>query len=289
MWCSTCQQDVPQNAAPDGGANARCPRCRREFSPKATGVADATNASTNVPDNGLDLEAANSRTRRPSILRATPPPIPSDNWQLDRDLRAAERLVRQVGARPADTDTSTRRPVSSVHASHGNPPAWHAPAAPSATPAPYARKRTSQTAEAKNSVGPKRTSFLAWMSLTLGLTTFACGAVLLVWSFVVGRDDLWSLGLPLTLAGQAGLVIGLILQLDGLWQSNRETSDTLQNLDGQLDELRHATTMLSTTHSAPGQSFYAHIAEGAGPELLLADLKGQLDLLAMKISSEKRA
>jgi hypothetical protein len=43
---------------------------------------------------------------------------------------------------------------------------------------------------------------------------------------------------------------------------------------------------MSVTHSAPAQSFYAHMAGGASPQLLLADLKGQLDLLAVRMSEQ---
>ena len=86
------------------------------------------------------------------------------------------------------------------------------------------------------------------------------------------------------LVGQAGFVIGLVLQLERLWHNSRATSSSLTQLDRQLSELRHATTMLSSTHSTPAQSFYVHMAEGASPHLLLADLKGQLDLLAQRMS-----
>jgi hypothetical protein len=133
-----------------------------------------------------------------------------------------------------------------------------------------------------------KSHLIAWSILSLGLATFACGAVLLGWSFAAERDDLWPLGLPLALIGQAGLIIGLVLQLDGLWQSNRHTAQTLSQLDGELSRVRHATTLLSTSRTAPAQSFYAHMAEGASPQLLLADLKGQLDLLAQQMSSQRR-
>ena len=124
--------------------------------------------------------------------------------------------------------------------------------------------------------------------LALGLALFACGAVLLGWSFAAGRSDLWPIGLPLALGGQAGLIVGLVLQLEGLWQSNRRTEKTLGDLDDELGRVRHATTLLSTSKSASGQSFYAHMAEGASPQLLLADLKGQLDLLAQQMASGRR-
>jgi hypothetical protein len=111
--------------------------------------------------------------------------------------------------------------------------------------------------------------------------------VLLVWSLVAGRDDLWPVGMPLALIGQAGLILGLILQLDGLWTNSRKTASALGHLDDELSRVRQATTLLSTSRTSPAQSFYVHLAEGAAPQMLLADLKGQLDLLAQQISSRR--
>jgi hypothetical protein len=34
-------------------------------------------------------------------------------------------------------------------------------------------------------------------------------------------------------------------------------------------------------------AFYSHLADGASPQLLLTDLKSQLDLLAMKMAREE--
>jgi hypothetical protein len=190
------------------------------------------------------------------------PNIPADDWQLEADLRQVHRLVEEL-RRPGRVD----EPVALVSAPH--------------LPAPVAAAAT------KSAEPPAKGNFWAWSLVSLGLATFACGAVLLGWSFAAGRDDLWPLGMPLALAGQAGLIVGLILQLDGLWQSNRRTEKTLGDLDEELGRVRHATTLLSTNRSTSGQSFYAHLAEGASPQLLLADLKGQLDLLAQQMASRR--
>ena len=53
-------------------------------------------------------------------------------------------------------------------------------------------------------------------------------------------------------------------------------------VDEQLHDLRTAATLPSAAHG-PSGAFYAHWAGGAGPEILLADLKSQLDLLALKL------
>ena len=69
----------------------------------------------------------------------------------------------------------------------------------------------------------------------------------------------------------------------------RKTEQALSELDGELKTVRHATTLLSTSHSGGAQSFYLHLAEGASPQLLLADLKGQMDLLAQQMARQVRS
>jgi hypothetical protein len=127
---------------------------------------------------------------------------------------------------------------------------------------------------------------VSWLILSLGLAVIACGGVLLGWSVIGQRDDLWPVGMPLALIGQAALIVGLVLQLDGLSHNSRKTSEALSELDDELKNVRQATTLLSTSHTGGAQSFYFHLAEGASPQLLLADLKGQMDLLAQHMSRQ---
>jgi hypothetical protein len=201
--------------------------------------------------------------------RASKPRL-ADDWELEADLRGVERLIGSLkasGLSPSSANTATNYTSAAyLHSAHAGHSDWHVGPNPK----------------------PAKNNHLAWIILSLGLAAFACGAVLLGWSFVAERADLWPLGLPLALVGQAGLIIGLALQLDGLWQSNRQTAATLNELDDELNRVRHATTLLTTTKNASAQSFYAHMAEGASPQLLLADLKGQLDLLAQQMASQRK-
>jgi uncharacterized membrane-anchored protein YhcB (DUF1043 family) len=193
------------------------------------------------------------------------PPELSDDWQLEQELRAVERMMSTLEI-PASSPRQEQ-----VHTFH--PPHNHQPS--QAVPIP---RRSVTSAPA-----PKRFTFLSWTMLALGVMAFVFGAVLLVWSFATGRTELWQLGLPVALGGQVGLLLGLILQLEGLWKSSKQTTESLDQLDDQLDELRRTTAMLNTTHSSASQSFYVHMAEGASPQMLLHDLKGQLDMLAMRM------
>lgn len=256
MWCAKCQQDVP--AVPgQGPSSLQCIRCH------AVLAAGETLATTPVPKGIEPLTTLRDQITAESLLQ---PPLPQSDWELEAELRYVERLARAWKEAPAAESIS----LPGEHAGH----AVHETSAPR-SPQPS----TSNT--------QPRFAGLAWGCLSMGVMTFVCGGVLLAWSAIAGRQQLWSIGLPLTLFGQAGLIIGLVLQLETLWQTNRATSSTLEQLDGELHELRHSTTLLTQSRSTPSQSFYVHLAEGASPHLLLADLKGQLDLLSEQMGRRR--
>jgi hypothetical protein len=117
----------------------------------------------------------------------------------------------------------------------------------------------------------------------LGIATFVCGGILVCWSCVGNRSELWTIGAPLGLAGQALILVGLVLLMDLVSRHGRDTSETLSGIDQQISELKRTTTLLAAA-GTPSQSFYRHVAEGASPQLLIADLKGQLDLLTARVS-----
>lgn len=273
MWCSRCQQDVPGIARQQ---RICCARCGEQLSSgyASTTAGDATAPQTDEPQTA-------PRARSPKVALDSNPPVNLDNWQLEDDLRTAARLVQSLrgsGRLPRATDDDTTAPAFDT--GHASLPPWHAP--PSSTPAPPAERLQRRPPRRRKS------SFFSWAMLSLGLMTFVCGGVLLGWSLFTERAELWNLGMPLVLVGQAALIAGLVFQLDGLWQSNRETSRTLDELDHQLDDLKHATTLLGSSHSCGARSFYAHLAEGASPQLLLTDLKGQMDLLALRLAQQRR-
>ena len=91
----------------------------------------------------------------------------------------------------------------------------------------------------------------------------------------------------MTLVGQIALLVGLVLQLDRLWHDNRESAAKLDNVDEQLHDLKASTTLLGASQGPAASVFYSHFAGGAGPQLLLTDLKSQIDLLAMKIAQDR--
>lgn len=262
MWCSRCQQDVP--AVPGQRANTLCcVRCQALLSGAAVEASAYSPPEPALPEGIEPLDSLKTQTPLDQLLL---PPIPQEDWQLEAELRYVERLAAAWRDTPPLQDSfalaSEEQGVSEQRHSHEEPSDDVAPAKP-------------------------RFAGLAWAALSLGVMSFVCGGVLLGWSAIAGRQDLWSIGLPLALVGQAGLIVGLVLQLETLWQTNRATSQTLHSLDGEIHELRHSTTLLTQSRSNPSQSFYLHLSEGASPHLLLADLKGQLDLLSEQMGKRR--
>ncbi len=259
MWCKQCRQDVPAIVCGESG-EYRCPRCAEGvYSPLNDTLVDLTGLSPS------DVSGAEEQPGRH-------PPRLYDDWEVDDHLDHLGRVLHREKPQPAKS--VTRR----VDAAHQNVPPPHPPRGrqPGVPQQPAAEDSLSLMA------------FFTWTLLSLGLMTFVCGGVLLGWSIVSGREDLWTVGLPSALGGQVALLIGLILQLDRLWHDHRSTAVKLDRFDDDLHDLKATTTVLGDSPNPAGTDFYAHLAGGAGPHLLLTDLKGQLDLLAKRIGKAGR-
>jgi hypothetical protein len=263
MWCTNCGQDVPGIASKKREGSIVCTRC------------------------GSNMGVGAERETQPvsSQVRADPfdddsPSVDFGDWESEEDIRAAEHLVHRIKGQtgPKVAEDPQQSATNGYHDTVGP---WHT------QPKSLPSRRAADTRPAGRAPEPNRVSRIAVFTATVGTMALLCGGGLLVWGYASGRNDLWSLGLPLTFGGQAALLLGIFLQVDSLWRSNRATSESLGELDESLAELRHATTMLGTTHSSAAQSFYVHMAEGASPELMLADLKGQLDMLTLRLSRQR--
>jgi hypothetical protein len=269
MWCKQCQQDVPALPSNEMGKYL-CPRCGVD--PGQTKAVEPTPVSTPPPG----VEEPQLGVPRPPPLAGTPgPPPPYDPWELEEQLRHLQRILT---AEPFKTPSpAIAGDALRIDPGHTEPGCWR-------SPANHALKRS----QAKSRRARSALHVVAWLVLLIGLMGMACGGVLLGWSLIAGRQDLWPIGLPIALVGQIVLVMGFVLQMDRLWSDHHHTSAKLDHMDERLADLKSTTALLGTTHSTPAMSFYSHLAGGANPQLLLADLKGQLDLLAMRIGRDSR-
>ena len=147
-----------------------------------------------------------------------------DDWELGQKLRDVEHVLRRSAPEESEAALDAT-PDYRLDAAHEEPTMRHAEDAAKSV---HLKVRTRPTSRA----AMPRPSLLAWGALAMGLAMVTCGLALLGWSHVTGRDDLWSLGIPIALAGLFGLVIGLVLELEQFWQSYRELSK-------RLDEVKH--------------------------------------------------
>jgi hypothetical protein len=201
-----------------------------------------------------------------------------DDWRTDDQLRHIERVLNFHHKRPGrSSESSTVRQfrVDSAHDDFGVRKG--------------ANSNRPKTSKLKlDDSAPKGSpllSFLTWTAIVLGTAALVGGGILLGYSILENRPDVWNIGLPLVIGGQIVLLIGLAMQLDRVCRDHRAAATKLGEVDRELHDLKTATAILETERNPRAGAFYAHFADGANPHLLLADLKGQLDLLAVKIAS----
>lgn len=260
---------MPGVASPNSGGLG-CARCGRILVARAS---SDTAADQLPPDSPPAAEVESD----PEAPVSSDPPLLYDSWEFDEQLRHVERVLAGRKKSVEGEKSARRRETIRIDSPHIGPAGRHQPIK---RKLPARRVAASRPSEG---VLP----LLSWTALSLGIMALVCGGILLGWSAVSGRQDLWSIGMPIVLGGQVGLLVGLVLQLDRLWNDTRSTVVKLDHVDDQLRDLKTTTTMLGSGQESGGRAFYSHMVEGAGPQLLLSDLKSQLDLLALKISQDQ--
>jgi hypothetical protein len=262
MWCRQCQQDVPAVAS-SGERKYCCPRCGQAVG--SQGPAE-TGAKTPSPD----LPAISTRVEETPYC---------DNWELDDQLMHIGQVLQVDKAQNRGREKAYQHEVARLDPAHNAMGSRHVPP----TPALRGRKSKSRGTDG----GGSFLSALIWMVLSLGTAALVCGGMLLGWSLIAGRNELWNIGLPIAAGGQIALLIGLVLQLDRFWHDNHHTVSKLDEVDEKLHDLKTTAALLDTVHGPSSTAFYTHLAGGANSQLLLSDLKSQLDILAMKIGEQE--
>ncbi len=258
MWCATCGQDVPGVALTESDGLG-CARCGRRIG-QPSSVPDETAGDTGATGaDATEGSAADSTGLEP------PPRWRYDSWEMDEQLRhVARRLGR--GERAADELPTS---VGSSESDHRSPLAWHLGDA---------------TRRADDRWAPRsgRRSLLGQVFLGLGVMGSVCGGVLLAWSVIAERNELWDAGMPIALVGQAALLLALILHLERFWRDGRHAAEKLDRFEGQLRDLQ-TSALPDMGHGFPRNTLHRQTDSGDDPQMLLADLKGQLEQLAVQL------
>jgi hypothetical protein len=262
MWCSSCQQDVPAVIRPGDGKTV-CARCQHALpTPQpacAVGISDA----------GIALDGDRPATAAPAGRL--------DDWHSQRHVRELSRTLRRAGVSPQRVAVSSpavsRRfdpPQNLLEGVqlHAASDAGSAGPIPPIAPAMLRRSEGGQAA--------------AWLVVAAGTLLLAAGLGTIGWSLAAERTDFWNLAIGLTLGGQGTLVFGLVLVVSRLWRNSRYATRRLQEVHARLGQLqRTADALAATRGGAP--AFYAELVRGASPQMLLSNLKGQLDQLAARV------
>ena len=123
----------------------------------------------------------------------------------------------------------------------------------------------------------KKSSYLSQGLLAVSFLCFAFGAGLVAQSFYKQQDDLGRFGMVFVLAGQAGLVLGLAVQLCSDWQDSRRTTRV------QIEQEDRSSAGASDGRRDSADSFCNRIAAGTAPQDLLSELGHKLDHLGKQL------
>jgi hypothetical protein len=259
MWCNNCQQDVPA-VGRSGSTKLECSRCHTaQRAPHVVGISQAGIAL----DDAVALEVVDSR-----------PPLAADDWQLRRRTRELGRKLRY------DTTGAGRRAQAAATPNTFSDLAERT-ATPIVEPASHAKQQSNTAAPS-----PESGQYFAWFVTFIGTAAFAGGVGLITWSIANNRPEYWEHALALTLGGQGTLILGLVLIVARLWRNSRYASGKLQQVHVELGQLQRTAEALTAMRTSSAPAFYADLVRGASPQMLLTNLKGQLDQLSTRLGEQ---
>lgn len=270
MWCSTCQQETPGVAHPTTGRIV-CSRCQQPARKSKV----ATQAR--ICDEGIALD------EQPTRAAVAAAPLPkNDDWSTDQRVRSLARELKRPTTtikKPGDGIFPDQRRFEPPH-NLLSPHDIDVNAGLPATAPPFPTSAT---------LHPRRTDssqVMAWFIVTTGILTFAAGLWLIAWTLSSKQLQHWNLALGLAIGGQGTLILGLVLVVSRLWRHSRYSASKLQDVQNRLGQLQQTAEVLTTMRGGGSSpAFYADLARGASPHMMLTNLKGQLDQLATRLGS----
>jgi hypothetical protein len=235
--------------------------------------------ASKICDEGLALDDP------AAALVAAAPPLRGFDRQSRERVRHLERELRrpEVGKQNA---TALLTPFDSPRTRRFDAPANLMDGitlAPAASFGPIAAEPVTLTAARQ--LRSEGGQVFAWSVVFAGVLILAGGLGLFGWSLSIGDVTYWSLALGLTLGGQGLLIFGLALAVARLWRNSRYAANKLQDVHARLGQLQHTADALLAKNSGGAPAFYADLVRGASPQVLLANLKGQVDQLATRLGS----
>lgn len=258
MWCPSCRQEVPGMASGIDG-DLVCVRCGHALT-----LPDTPLTAAEPPEHTYPLTESDELLGDAWLARSAP----FDPFEFDVPLGRARHVLRLANpAQPIDLHTAHLEPLPMALRSAGRP----------REPKPPVKLRKPVTL----------ISQIAWAAIALGVGAFVCGGILVGWSLFGSRPELWDLGLPIALGGQAALVVGLLLQLGRADDDDEEDAarEEINALYQQFDAMQSSQRLSSPSAT---HNYYTDPGFSSTPDAKLAELKGQLDSLAVRMQEPRR-
>jgi hypothetical protein len=233
-----------------------CSRCNRPLRTKRASHA------TGICDGGIALD-------EPATARACSTRPKLDDWDA---LQRTRRLGREL-RRP----TMPASPPFEKMAA--NPRRFEPPADLFDTPSEMVTP-TFVRAPRRSQGG----QVIVWLIVMAGTLALCGGIGAIAWCLNTGLGQYWNLSLGLTLGGQGILILGLVLVAIRLWRHSRFATSKLQDVHTRLGQLQRTAEALATNRGG-SLAFYADLTRGAPPQVLLSNLKGQIDQLATRLGA----
>jgi hypothetical protein len=229
---------------------------------------------TPICDDGIALDD-------PVAAEAAAKPPRFDGWPSAQQVRQLSRELRRSSI-ATPTASSPFPPIGR----RLDPPQHLASELPLTT-APVVAPAISHVATS-GALKPRRSragQIFAWLVVAAGFVVLAGGLSLIAWSLINERFVYWNLAIGLTLGGQGTLIFGLVLVVMQLWRNSRYATGKLHEVHARLGQVQQTADVLATMRSGGAPAFYTDLVRGASPQVLLANLKGQLDQLAARVGN----
>lgn len=284
MWCRHCQQDVPAVAqAASGGV--QCARCHGALGRGTLGQQRPfghTPSAQRSPGKASFAQTEGSAGLDPGAVDSQGEAVVFEPWKLadvwgPNDGAPMSQIGQQL--RSTQARSVAQRPAERIFRVDAPQPA---PAPPPRPPAPQPLR--SHRPPAPRQTG-RTSQFAAWVAALVGALGLGAGLGLLGWSLLSERPDLWNPGLATTLGGQGLMIVGLVQLLANLWTGSRDATNRLITLQYEMRRLQRTADSLAGMRSATPSAFYADLARGSSPQVLLASLRGQVDELTSRLSA----
>ncbi len=263
MWCRHCHQETPA-IGPVTEFGARCPRCNR---------------TSDTPTDPINTAG-----------ESAPDPLPTARREIERQLQSAQNAIAAGAASPTlrwDTGMLGSPIPFSQEKSPSSQSSEAAQQQPTATKNQPTNRKIIRRANQPKKKSYVISQIVGWASATVGAMSLGLGIGLLVWSLIQENASLWSFGIAATITGQSLMIVGLVQLLSNLWNATRQTHTKLTQIHEDLHRVRRTAEQTAGQQHATATGFYAEMAANAEPDVLLGNLRGQLDQLSARLRFDR--